>query len=141
VAGFRVYSTGVAFTFVALSKGVSLRGGGDGAEERHDPFPEGAGLLKFSAHPVPVMHDSWHRGEHRLQADIWTPFPPDGDLVFSVEWPDEGIEHSEFRVPRSAAAKAVALWEPGLLLEMRARHDELTPVCRVQVEPWARDRT
>ncbi|MGH3399547.1 MAG: hypothetical protein ACRDPO_33160 [Streptosporangiaceae bacterium] len=137
VAGARVYSTGVAFTLVALSKGVSLRGGDDWSEDRHDPFSDIAGSLTFSARPVPVMYDSWHRGEHRIQADIWTPFPPDDDLVFSLEWPGEGIEHSEFRVPRSAAAKATPLWEPGLLVEMRARHDELTPVFRVQVEPWA----
>ena len=137
VAGFRVYSTGVAFTLVALSKGVSLRSGDDWSEDRHNPFSGIPGSLTFSSRPVPVMYDGWRRSEHQLQADIWTPFPPAEDLIFSVEWPGEGIEHAEFRVPRSAAAKATPLWGPGLLAEMRARHDELTPVFRVQVEPWA----
>jgi hypothetical protein len=75
-------------------------------------------------------------GENRLKTEAWAPFPADGDLVY-VEWPAKGIEHAEFRVPRSAAAQAVVLWPPELLVERRRRHDELTPSFLVHVEPWA----
>jgi hypothetical protein len=97
----------------------------------------GAGSLKFGAQRVPVTFHSWSSGENRLKIEAWAPFPPDGDLVFYVEWLAEGIEYCEFHVPRGAAAEAVALWPPELLLERRRRHEELTPSFLVQVEPWA----
>ena len=75
-------------------------------------------------------------GENRLQIDAWTPFPPDRDLVFHLEWPAQGIEYSEFRVPRSAAVRAVVLWPPGLLRERRRRHEELAPSFLIRVDPW-----
>ena len=84
---------------------------------------------------------SWNRGENHLQIEAWAPFPPDGDLAFYVEWPAEGIAYAEFRVPLSAAAKAVALWPPDLVAERRRRHDELTPSFLVHAEPWLRAPT
>jgi len=137
--GFVVYSTGVAFTLVALSKGVSLR--------YEDPIAESplggissdrvAGSLRFGAHGVPVTVHSGGGGENRLTIDAWTPFPADGDLVFYLEWPAQGIEYSEFRVPRSAAATAVVLWPQELLADRHRSHVELTPSFLVRVEPWA----
>lgn len=139
VTGFLVYSTGVAFTLVALSKGASLQDEDPVAESSLEPFPRDrpAGALRFGAQGVPVTVHNGGGHENRLEIDAWAPFPPDGDLVFYLEWPAEGIGHSEFRVPRSAAANAVVLWPPGLLRERRRRHDELTPGFLVHVEPWA----
>lgn len=138
-AGFLVYSTGVAFTLVALSKGASLQDEDPVAESSLEPFPRerAAGSLRFGAQGVPVTVHSGSHGENRLDIDAWAPFPPDGDLVFYLEWPAEGIGYSEFRVPRSAAANTVVVWPPGLLRERRRRHDELTPSFLVHVEPWA----
>jgi hypothetical protein len=129
----------VALTVVALSKGVSLRGEVPLEEAPVVPFRAdlGAGSLKFGAQGVPVAFHSWSGGENRLKIEAWAPFPPDGDLVFHVEWPAGGIEYSEFRVPWSDAAKAVALWPLELLRERRRRHDELTSSFLVLVEPWA----
>jgi hypothetical protein len=59
-----------------------------------------------------MISQSASRMQNHLRVDSWTPFPPDGDLVFYLAWPAEGIEYSEFCVPRSAATKAVALWAP-----------------------------
>jgi len=134
-----VHSTGVAFTVVALSKGVSLRDDHSIEEAPGEPLRVdlGAGSLKFGAQSVPVTFHSWSSGENRLKIEAWAPFPPDGDLVFYVEWPAEGIEYCEFRAPRGAAAEAVVLWPPELLRERRRRHDELTPSFLVHVEPWA----
>ncbi len=137
--GFLVYSTAVAFTLVALSKGVSLQDEDPIAESPidWDSSHRVAGSLRFGAHGVPVTFHGASRGENSLKIDAWTPFPPDGDLVFYLEWPAEGIEYSEFRVPRSAAAKAVVLWPPELLADRHRRHVELAPGFLVQVEPWA----
>jgi hypothetical protein len=121
VTGFLAYSTGVMLTLVALSKGASLQEEDPVKESSLEPFPRDrpAGSLRFGAQGVPVtIHDGGAR-ENRLDIKAWTPFPPDGDLVFYLEWPAEGIEYSEFRVPRGAAAKAVTLWPPELL---RQRH-------------------
>ena len=139
VTGFMVYSTGVAFTVVALSKGVSLRVDDDMEDAPRAPagVDLGAGSLKVGAQRVPVSVHSWSRGANRHQIEAWAPFPPDGDLVFHLEWPAEGIDYAEFRVARTAAAAAVALWPPELLVERRRRHDELTPSFLVHVEPWA----
>jgi len=139
VTGFMAYSTGVAFTVVALSKGVSLRIDDDFEDAQPAPagLDLGAGSLKFGARRVPVSLHSWSRGANRHQIEAWAPFPPDGDLVFYLEWPAEGIEYSEFRVPRDAAATAVVLWPPDLLVELRRQHEELTPSFLIHVEPWA----
>ena len=141
--GFLAYSTGVLFRLVVLSKGVNLSdedplesfAGERRAYGRSSERP--AGTLRLGAHGVPVTTRSASRHENRLEIEAWTAFPPDGDLVFHLEWPAEGIEHSEFRIPRSSAAQAVALWPPGLLSEQRRRHDKLTPSFLVHVEPWA----
>jgi hypothetical protein len=137
--GFVVYSTGVAFTLVALSKGVSLQDEDPIAESPLEPFPGDrvGGSLRFDAHGVPVTVHSGGGGVNRLTIDAWAPFPPDADLVFYLEWPAEGIEYSEFRVPRSAAAAAVVLWSPELLADRHRRHVELAPGFLVRVEPWA----
>jgi hypothetical protein len=137
--GFLVYSTAVAFTLVALSKGVSLQDEDPiaGSPIDWDSGDRSAGSLRFGAHGVPVTFHGASRGENSLKIDAWTPFPPDGDLVFYLEWPAEGIEYSEFRVPRSAAAKAVVLWPPELLADRHRRHVELAPSFLVHVEPWA----
>jgi hypothetical protein len=112
--GFLAYSTGVTFRLVALSKGVSLQDEDPIAEDSLKPFPHPrpAGSLRLGARGVPVTVHSGSTRKNRLEIDSWTPFPPDGDLVFYLKWPAEGIEYSEFRVPRSAATKAVALWPP-----------------------------
>jgi len=112
--GFLAYSTGVTFRLVALSKGVSLQDEDPVADDSLKPFPHPrpAGSLRLGAQGVPVTVHSGGARKNRLEIDSWTPFPPDGDLVFYLEWPAEGIEYSEFRVPRSAATKAVALWPP-----------------------------
>ena len=96
-----VYGTGVAFTVVVLSKGVSRRGEDHFEEPRLGPssLDLGSGSLKFGAHGAPVNFKGWSRGENRLLIEAWSPFPPGGDVVCYVEWPAEGIEHSEFRVP------------------------------------------
>jgi hypothetical protein len=139
VTGFMVYSTGVAFTVVVLSKGAALRDQDSLDEAPVEPsrVDLGAGSLKFGARDVQLTFHSWGGGENRLKIEAWAPFPPDGDLVFYVEWRAEGIEHSEFRVLRSAAAGAVVLWPPELLTERRRRHDELTPSFLVHLEPYA----
>jgi hypothetical protein len=35
-------------------------------------------------------------------------------LDCDLEWPARDIEYSEFRIPRSAAAKVIVLWPPQL---------------------------
>jgi hypothetical protein len=137
--GFMIYSTGVVFTLVVLSKGVSLRDEDAIDDPSSDPFPrhQGAGSLKFGAQGVPVNYTSASHGTSRLVIEAWTPFPPGADLVFYLEWPAEGIAYSEFRVPRAAAVAAVALWPPDLLRERQRQHEELTPSFLVHIEPWA----
>src|SRR5262245_52568155 len=91
VTGFLVYTTGVAFTAVVLSKGPSLRSGGLAEEGPAEPVlvDLGAESLKFGARQVPLTFNSWGRNEHRLKIEAWAPFPADGDLDFYVEWPAE----------------------------------------------------
>jgi hypothetical protein len=98
VTGFLVYSSGVAFTAVVLSKRPSLRSDGFPEEDPVEPVlvDLGAGSLKFGAGHVPLTFHSWSRNKHRLKIEAWAPFPADGDLDFYVEWPAEGIEYSEF---------------------------------------------
>jgi hypothetical protein len=121
--GFLIYSTGVAFRLVALSKRVSLQdedplGSFAGEREAYGLTNERpARSLRLGAQGVPVTTHSVGRRAQRLQIDAWAPFPADGDLVFHLEWPAEGIEYSEFRVPSSAATKAFVLWPPELLTE------------------------
>jgi hypothetical protein len=124
-----VYSTGVAFTVVVLGQGASLRDQDSLEEAPVEPsrVDLGAGSLKFGARDVPLTFHSWGGGENRLKIEAWAPFLPDGDLVFYVDRRADGIEHSEFRVPRSAAAGAVVLWPPELLTERRRMHDQVTP--------------
>lgn len=115
VAGFQAYSTGVVFTLIARSKGPNL--------QKEDPLWGQPNVLRASWEAEPPVgslrlgvRDTriFRRGHGRTSAcldlDVWTPFPPDGDLVFHLEWPAEGIGSSEFRVPRSAVARAVVLW-------------------------------
>jgi hypothetical protein len=116
--GFRIYSTGVFFTLIALSKGTSLQKedpldswAGEG-EAHGEPDERSAGSLRLGARGARMASHGASRMQQRLHVDSWTSFPPDGDLVFYLEWPAEGIEYSEFRVPRSAATKVVALWPP-----------------------------
>jgi hypothetical protein len=141
--GFQVYSTGVFFTLIALSKGTSLQkedplDSWAGEREAYgEPDERPPGSLKLGARDARTISQSGGSGQYRLYVDSWTPFPPDGDLVFYLEWPAEGIEYSEFRVPRSAAAQAVALWPPDLLADRARRHRELAPSFLVHVEPWA----
>jgi len=124
---FRVYSTGVFFTLIALSRGTSLQkedpldswAGERGAYGEADERP--AGSLRLGARDAHMISHSAAHTEHRLHIDCWTPFPSDGDLVFYLEWPAEGIDYSEFRVPRSAAARAIILWPPDSLAERHRR--------------------
>jgi hypothetical protein len=118
VTAFRVYSTGVAFILVTLSKGISLQGEdplGSWAGERGPSWSRRerpAGSLRLTADGVPIISHGASNSACRLLVDAWAPFPPDGDLVFHLEWLAEGIDPSEFRVPRSAVAKALVLWPP-----------------------------
>jgi hypothetical protein len=113
--GFQVYSTGVFFTLIALSTRTSLHNEDPldswaGEREAYgEPGERPTGSLRLGARDARVISHGAGRGEHRLQVNSWTPFPPDSDLVFYLEWPAVGIEYSEFCVPRSAAASAVIL--------------------------------
>jgi hypothetical protein len=113
---FQVYSTGVFFTLIALTKERSLQkedplDSWAGDREAYGPADERPpGSLRLGARDTRMIsHGSDHTG-HRLRVDCWTPFPPDGDLVFYLEWSAEGLDYSEFRIPRRAAMRAVTLW-------------------------------
>lgn len=113
---FQVYSTGVLFTLIALSKGPSLHKQDplDLKVRQREPYEEAderpPGSLRLGARDTRIDSHAAGFRQHRLQIDCWTPFPRDGDLVFYLEWPAEGIDYSEFRIPRSAATRAVTLW-------------------------------
>jgi hypothetical protein len=113
---FQVYSTGVCFTLIALSKGPSLHKEDplDSRVRQSEPYCEAderpAGALRLGARNARMISHGTGSRDRRIQVDCWTPFPPDGDLVFYLEWPAEGIAYSEFRVPRSTATRAVTLW-------------------------------
>jgi len=117
--GFLVYSTGVLFRLIALSKGVTLGfedplGQFAGEEGRHvaRTGQQPAGPLQLGAHGVPVTSHDTSRSDSWLKIEAWAPFPPGGDLIFYLEWPAGNIEYCEFGVPRSAAANAIVLWPP-----------------------------
>jgi hypothetical protein len=141
--GFQVYSTGVFFTLIALSRGTSLQkedplDSWAGEREAYgEPDERPAGSLRLGARDARMISHNAGLVQHRLHVDSWTPFPPDGDLVFYLEWLAEGIGYSEFCVPRSAAAKAVVLWPADFLADRARRHRGLTPSFLVHVEPWA----
>src|SRR5215469_15272556 len=115
VAGFQVYSTGVFFTLIARSKGPNLQkedplwGQPNVLQASCDAEPP-AGSLRLGVRDTRIFPRGHGRSAHRLDLEAWTPCPPDGDLVFHLERPAEGIGSSEFSVPRSAAARAVVLW-------------------------------
>jgi hypothetical protein len=115
VAGFQVYSTGVFFTLIARSKGPNLQkedplwGQPNVLRASWDAEPP-AGSLRLGVRDTRIFPRGHGRSGHRLDLEAWTPFPLDGDVFFHLEWPAEGIGSSEFRVPRSAAARAVVLW-------------------------------
>lgn len=114
--GFLVYSTGVLFKLIALSKGVTLSAedplGQFAGDREHFGLmgEQPAGALQLGVRGVPVTSHSTNRNENRLNIEAWAPFLPEGDLVIYLEWPAVDIEYSEFRIPRSAAAKAIVLW-------------------------------
>lgn len=141
VTGFLIYSTGVVFRLMTLSKRADLRNEDPLRDSAREPYQRSseqpAGTLRFGARGVPMTPQGTSSSQNRLEAEAWAPFPPDGDLVFHLEWPAEGIEYSEFSIPRSAATKAVALWPPRLLRDQRRRHNKLAPSFVVHVEPWA----
>ena len=117
---FLAYSTGVLSGLIALSKGAALSHEDPLRQFARDREHVGlsneppAGALRLGAHGVSVVSHRTSRNESRLSIEAWTPFLPDGDLVFYLEWPAGDIEYSEFRIPRSAAAKVIVLWPPQL---------------------------